>query len=158
MSNEDINCPANKRRLGYEISYDWVISLMYFLMTEVNSKYWFKKKQRNNVMKKLQFEKTSKQNKRNKPSWMTYDDCYFFNHPNSPPFSKVFFTSVFNMLSPHMMYHMFEREYMSTGSHTLLCLVAKVSLSFTKIWMSSFITRLQKSLYRYYSPTIHFVY
>ena len=39
MSNEDIKCPANKRRLGYEISYDWVISLMYFLMTEVNSKY-----------------------------------------------------------------------------------------------------------------------
>ena len=109
-------------------------------------------------MKKLQFEKTSKQNKRNKPSWMTYDDCYFFNHPIFPPFSKVFFTSVFNILSPHMMYHMFEREYVSTGSHTLPCLVAKVSLSFTKIWMSSFITRLQKSLYRYYSPTIHFVY
>ena len=39
MSNEDIKCPANKRRLGCEISYDWVISLMYFLMTEVNSKY-----------------------------------------------------------------------------------------------------------------------
>ena len=56
--------------------------------------------------------------------------------PFSPPFSKVFFTSIFNTLSPHMMYHMFEREWVSTGSHTLLWLVAKVSLSFTKIWMS----------------------
>ena len=33
------------------------------------------------------------------------------------------------------MYHMFEREWVSTGSHTSLWLGAKVSLSFTKIWM-----------------------
>ena len=56
--------------------------------------------------------------------------------PFSPPFSKVFFTSIFNTLSPHMMYHMFGREWVSTGSHTLLWVVAKVSLSFTKILMS----------------------
>ena len=30
--------------------------------------------------------------------------------PFSSPFSKVFFTSIFNILWPHMMYHMFERE------------------------------------------------
>ena len=30
--------------------------------------------------------------------------------PFSPPFSEVFFTSSSNILSPHMMYHMFEKE------------------------------------------------
>ena len=38
MSNEDIKCAASKRRPGYEISYDWAISLMCYLMKEVNLK------------------------------------------------------------------------------------------------------------------------
>ena len=66
--------------------------------------------------------------------------------PFSPPFSKVFFTSIFNILSPHMMYHMFEREKVSTGNHTSLWLVAKVSLSFTKIWTSPFIKKVAENL------------
>ena len=37
MSNEDIKC-AEKKRPAYEISYDWTISLMCYLMTKANSK------------------------------------------------------------------------------------------------------------------------
>ena len=60
--------------------------------------------------KKLQFEKTSKQKKRNKLSGMTYGDCTFFNHPFFPTVFQDLFTSIFNTLSPHMMYYMFEKE------------------------------------------------
>ena len=39
MSNEDIECSGKKkRRPAYEISYDWTISLMCYLMTKANSK------------------------------------------------------------------------------------------------------------------------
>ena len=60
--NKDTKCTAKEGRPGYEISYDWVISLMWYLMTEANSKF-LKKYGELNERKKLQFEKKSKQKK-----------------------------------------------------------------------------------------------
>ena len=60
--------------------------------------------------KSCNLKRLANKKKRNKPSWMTYGDCTFFNHPIFPTVFQGFFTSIFNTLSPHMMYHMFEKE------------------------------------------------
>ena len=102
-------CTAKEGRPGYEICHDWVISLMWYLMTEANSKF-LKKYGELNERKKLQFEKKSKQKKETGlVEWLMMIALSSII-PFSSPFSKVFFTSIFNILSPHMMYHMFERE------------------------------------------------
>ena len=62
------------------------------------------------MKKKVQFEKKSKQKKETGlVEWLMMIALSSII-PFSSPFSKVFFTSIFNILSPHMMYHMFERE------------------------------------------------
>ena len=62
--------------------------------------------------KNMQFEKTSKQKKKKEASLVEWLMAIALSSiiPFFPPFSKVFFTSIFNTLSPHMMYYMFEKE------------------------------------------------
>ena len=143
--NEDTKCTAKEGRPGYEISYDWAISLMWYLMTEANSKF-LKKYGKLNERKKLQFEKKSKQKKETGLVEWLMMIALSFNHPIFlTVFQGFLCINLQNIMATHDVSHVWkgvgEQRY-----HTSLWLVAKVNLCLTKVWMSTFVKKVAEML------------
>ena len=81
--NEDTKCTAKEGRPGYEISYDWAISLMWYLMTEANSKF-LKKHGELNEKKRCNLKRKANKKKRqallNDLWWLRFLQSSHFPH------------------------------------------------------------------------------